>query len=235
LSTYLDWRKLPAVPHGDFGHSNLIDEWGMLANDKYGCCAWAGAAHQTALWTAEGGDRAPFTDQAVLSDYSAATGFAPSDPATDNGTDVQQMARYWQQTGVVDANGERHKIVAYADLTPGDLRELWAATYLFQSVGLGFALPESAERQFAAGEPWDVVRGARIIGGHYVPCVGRKGGKGLGVTWGKVQPFTADFYERFNNQGLVAFSEEMLIAGHNIDGFDDELLREDLAHFKADD
>ncbi|MCX8559756.1 hypothetical protein OS122_02435 [Mycolicibacterium mucogenicum] len=235
LATYINWRELP-VPNGDFGHSELVSDWGMLGNDQWGDCALAGPAHQTMLWTAEAGAQAPFTDACVLQNYSDVTGFDPNagpsgENPTDQGTDVGQMAAFWRNTGMLDANGQRHKIVAYVDLTPGDLRELWAATYLFQSVGLGFALPESAQDQFANGQPWDVVRGSKVVGGHYVPAVGRAGGNGIGVTWGKSQPFTPAFYRKYNNQGIVAFSEEMLINARSIDGFDDQLLRSDLGAF----
>jgi hypothetical protein len=51
---------------------------------------------------------------------------------------------------------------------------------------------------------------------------------GLGITWGAKQFFTARFYQRYSNQGIVALSEEMMVKGKSIDGFDDATLREDL-------
>lgn len=233
LATYLDFKKLPPVPSGDFGHYQLVSEWGMLGNDLWGDCADAGPGHQTMLVTAEGGSMAPFDTACTLANYAAISGFninagpSGSNP-TDQGTDVGQLAEYWQNTGIVDANGNRHKVVAVVDLNPGDLRELWVATYLFQSVGMGFALPDSAEQQTQDGEVWSVVPGAEIVGGHYVPCVGRAGGNGVGVTWGQLQQFTPQFYQEYNNQGICALSEEMLVNGKSIDGFDDETLRADL-------
>lgn len=228
LSTYLDFTTLPTPPD-TFGHANLIGDWGMLGNDTYGDCAIAGPCHQTMLWTAEAGIAAAFDTQAALANYTAITGFNPADPNTDQGTDIDTMAQYWRQTGLVDTAGNRHQIVAYLDLNPGDLRELWLASWLFQSVGMGFALPDTAMQQTEDNQIWDVVPGATIEGGHYVPCVGRPAtGMGLGITWGAPQPFTAAFYTTYNNQGIVALSEEMLINGASIDGFDDATLRDDL-------
>jgi hypothetical protein len=245
LATYCDFAKLPKPPE-NFGHYSLVRDWGMLGNDEEGDCALAGACHQDMLWTLEGGNPAAFDTpvtvngvdyaNAALANYGELTQWDPNagppgENPTDQGTDIGQLADYWVNTGLVDSQGKRHKVAAVVDLNPGDLRELWVATYLFQSIGMGFNLPDSAERQTREGKPWDVVRGATIVGGHYVPAFGRvnSGEFGVGVTWGQTQLFTPRFYERYNNQGICALSEEMLIKSVSIDGFDDKLLRADLA------
>ena len=108
----------------------------MFANDRYGDCVWAGAAHETMLWT-EAMQTAAFNDKNVLSDYSAVTGFDPASPkATDNGTDMQEAASYRRKTGVLDAKGKRHKVLAYLALRPGDIDQLALAMYLFSAVGI---------------------------------------------------------------------------------------------------
>lgn len=237
LATYLDFRLLPTPPV-KFGHAELIKDWGMLGNDQWGCCAFSGAVHQEMLWTTEGGNPAPFSTASTLTNYSAVTGFNASagqsgDNPTDQGTAISDLADYWLRTGIVDDKGVHHKVAAVADLNPGDLRELWTASYLFQSVGLGFSMPASAMRQTEAGQPWDIVADdGGNEGGHYVPCVGRLNANlGEVVTWGKLQAFTAAFYRQYNNQGIVALSEEMLVQAKSIDGFDDQLLKADLKAF----
>lgn len=237
FATYLTIAALPTPPDV-FGHYELVENWGMLGNDAWGDCAEAGACHQEMLWTTEGGHPAPFNTDAALANYSAITGFnqnaGPSgDNDTDEGTDMGDLAHFWQHTGIVDSNGVHHKVVAVMDLNPGDLRELWLASYLFQSVGLGFNIPQSAIDQTQAGQPWAVVANdGGIQGGHYVPAVGRvAGGNGLIVTWGQLQQITPGFYQKYNNQGIVALSEDMMVNAKSIDGFDDALLRQDLAAF----
>src|SRR5207342_1380181 len=133
---------------------------------------------------------------AVLSDYSAAAGFDPSDPInTDNGTDMQEAASYRRKTGVVDADGNRHLIDAYAAIEPGDVDTLMLSTYLFGAAGVGIRFPISAMQQFDAGQPWDVVTGSRIDGGHYIPVVGRNSaGHLLCVTWGRLHAMTVQFF-----------------------------------------
>jgi hypothetical protein len=50
----------------------------MLGNDRRGNCVWACAAHEHLLTSTVAGRPAAFDDDAVLSDYSAATGFDPN-------------------------------------------------------------------------------------------------------------------------------------------------------------
>jgi hypothetical protein len=238
LATYCDFNKLPLPPY-TFGHYQMIEDWGICGNDDWGDCAFAGSVHQTMLNTLEGGSPASFSTATTLGNYSALTGFnqnaGPSgDNPTDGGTDLGKLADYWINTGIFDDNGVHHKIVAVLDMNPGDLRELWVATYLFQSVGMGFALPNTAQEQTQEGRIWDVESGAYIVGGHYVPCFGRdNNGLGVGVTWGNTQKFTPAFYSSFNNQGICGLSEEALIKGRDIDGFDDQLLRADFQELAA--
>ena len=236
LATYLNWSELPKPP-AQFGHYNLVpqDNWGVLGNTTVGDCAIAGPCHQIMEWTASVKQPAPFDDSAALANYSAITGYDPTqtDPITgenptDQGTDIDSMAAYWREHGLVDSNGKLHKIVAYVDMNPGDLRELWLATWMFQNVGMGFALPQSALDAAQTGAIWDIDGDNTIVGGHYVPAFGRKGGLGIGVSWGQVIRFTPEFYEAFNNQGVVAFSEDMMAKAKSIDGFDDKLLRADI-------
>ncbi len=249
LASYVNFRQL-AMPPPEFGHYKMIKDWKMLANDKYGCCAWTGGEHMSMMFCAETHRSAPFSDASTLKNY-ASTGFQllgpdgqpwPIDPETgepdnptDSGTGIDDLAKHWRKTGLVDDTGHRHKIIAYLDMNPGDLRELWLATWLFQATGMGFALPESAQEQTAAGRTWDYVAGSPIVGGHFVPNFGRAGaaGLGVGVTWDKVQPFTGRFYQRFNNQGIVVLTQEAFIRAKTIDGVDDVMLADDLKHITA--
>lgn len=235
FATYLNFNQLPTPP-AVFGHYSLVGAWGMLGNDQWGDCADAGPCHQTMLWTAEGtGAAAPFSTASALQNYTQTSDFDPNagppgNNPTDQGTDIAKMAAYWANTGFVDDTGARHKVVAVMNLHPGDVREILIATYLFGSVGLGFALPDSAMQQTQNGEPWDVVPDANIEGGHYVPVVGREAnGNMVGITWGQTQEITPAFLRAYNNQGIVCLSEEMMINAKSIDGFDDQLLRADIA------
>jgi len=93
---------------------------------------------------------ARISDKSVLSDYSAATGFDPNDPSTDQGTDMQAAASYRKKTGIRDAKGKRHKIDGYLAIrSPYELKQ---AVWLFGAAGLGVEFPKSAMKQFDASK-----------------------------------------------------------------------------------
>jgi len=229
FSAFLDETKLPPVPP-TFGHHDLYAARpiGMLGNDKYGDCVWAGAAHETMLWGDEAKHTFTFTDKSVLSDYAKVTGFNPDDPNSDQGTDMSKAASYRRKTGVIDAHGKRHKVAAYLALRVGNLDDVKQACYLFGAVGLGVKFPESAMDQFNKGQPWSVVPGSKIEGGHYVPLVGFDGTHFLIVTWGKLHPMDPDFLQTYMDEGIAYLSKEMLTEGKSLEGFDQAALLADL-------
>lgn len=227
---YVNAAQLPPVP-STFGHDALIQSWPMCANDQWGDCVWAGAAHETMLLTKEAGNVAVFTDENVLSDYAAVTGFDPSNPSSDQGTDVQDAAKYRQATGIVDSVGNRHKIAAYLSLQPGNVTDLYLATYLFSCVGIGLQLPQSAMDQAEQNQTWDVTPSpSPIIGGHYVPLVGRDPEDLLHtVSWGKLQLMTTAFLAAYCDEAWAYVSQENLVNQKSPEGFDYATLIADLA------
>lgn len=239
FSTYFNKATLP-MPTGAFGHESLVNNWGMLANDRFGCCVWAGAAHEEMMESLEGGHTTiPFTDESVLSDYAAATGFNPNDPGTDQGTDMAQAASYRRKTGILDANGNRHKVDAYVGITPGDVTELMQATYLFGSVGIGINVPDFAMSQFNSGQPWHLPsnwQNASIEGGHYIPVVGRNSkGYILVVTWGKLHAMSDAFYQAYNDEAIAYVNLETLNEkGLTPEGLNKAQLEADLAALTKD-
>jgi hypothetical protein len=227
---YTRYRTGVLPPHPDrFGHETLIgaDAWGMLGNDSVGDCVFAGSDHETMLWTTEAGDQATFNPQNALDDYGAVTGYSPDAPDSDQGTDVRQALQYRQQTGLIDAIGNRHKIGAYLALEPGNINHLLEALYLFGAVGIGLQVPSSAIDQFRAGQPWSVVPGASVAGGHYVPIVANRDNLVV-VTWGQLQQMTLQFYEKFCDEAWAILSPEMLKNGVSLEGFNLPALQADL-------
>ena len=228
FARYINYAALPKPP-SSFGHTNMVrTPWGMLGNADYGCCVWAGAAHETMLWNAEAATPVRFTADSVLADYSAVTGFDKKRPETDQGTDMQKAASYRQKVGVVDADGKRHKIGAYLALDAGDVKEHLVACFLGSAVGVGVQFPDSAQQQFEDGHPWSVVPGARIDGGHYISMMGRRCEQSLMSTWGTFVPAEDPWLRKYNDESLVYFSEERLKNGRTIDGFNAAKLLDDL-------
>lgn len=234
FAKYAQPSQLPTPP-AQFGHEDLFGakDWGMLGNDQWGDCAWAGPAHETMILTTEGGHPVSFTTDAVLSDYAAGTGFDPNagppgQNPTDQGSNVREVLKYRQKTGVVDGNKTRHKIGAYVKLDEKNLDQVLEAMYLFEVVGIGIEFPASAMDQFNHGEPWDVVQGAKIEGGHYIPLVAKRENLEV-VTWGALQQMTQAFYEKYCDEAWAYISVEDLKDNKSPEGFDLEELQADLA------
>lgn len=212
-----------------YGHwpkvAKLGLSWGMLGNNRYGDCAFAGAAHETMLLNAENGVKVTFTDTGVLSDY-ASTGFDPATGANDNGTDIGNLMEYRRKTGVIDAAGNRHKIGAYVALEPKNWDQLLQALYVFNFVAVGFEVPSYAMDQFSAGREWTYRGQGTIEGGHYVPCVGRPGlSRVKFVTWGALQDMSRAFYEAFSDEAYGVVSvEELSVGGRSPEGLDYDAL-----------
>jgi len=222
------------TPTKIFGFGGLYGEWGMLGNDRYGDCVFAGAAHETMMWNKlRGGVDVAMSTQNVLKDYSDVTGFDPSDPSTDQGTYMLDALKYRQKTGIRDAHGNRHLITAYVELEPGNFDQAIQACYVFGAVGIGILVPDTIWDQWDNGEYWDVVDpNASIDGGHYVPGVGSRNSAAriTIVTWGRRWQMTKRFYETYVDEAWVMLSEEQIRAdGLGIHGLDITKLKEDLA------
>jgi hypothetical protein len=222
---------LPPVPRS-FGTQAPAKPWGMYGNDQYGDCVWAGAAHEHRVFRLrDSGADIPFTSTQVLADYAAATGFSKDDPGSDQGTDMEEAAKYRRKTGIRGPKGTRHKIGAYLALNPQNLAQLKQAAWLYGAVGVGIRFPDTAMQQFNAGQPWSVAPGARLQGGHYVPLVGFDGTHFLVVTWGRLQKVDHAFLYKYADEALVYVSEDLLGAdkvspqGLNVTQLQQELAR----------
>lgn len=251
LADYLNHNSvLPNIPDpNNFGHTNLISRWGMLGNGPdgnvadvpVGNCAEVGPEHIIMGWAAGAGKPVPpFTYQSTIVMYKAITGYDPSQTQpdgsnpTDQGSDMTAVAQYWQTTGFTDSAGGVHKISAFLALNPRDINQIAAATYLFEAVGFGFDLPASAEQQFEAEQPWSVVPDAQIVGGHFVPVIGRRGGNFQGITWGGVVAIEPEFIQEYATMAIVYLSPEMLNAqGKSAEGFNFAQLAADLPELET--
>lgn len=204
LSQYLDENPaLPKVPMR-FGNLSIWDAtaWGMLGNDQVGNCVFAGFAHQIKMWKATGGEMVEFTDAEVIANYSAATGYDPSDPSTDQGADMVRACQWWKDNGY-----DGHKIIGFAEVPVAQIVE---AAYIFGSVGIGLEMTNAQMDQFAHAEPWDVT-GDQPVGGHYVPIIGRNGaGNYLCITWGRLQAITPAFLEAACDEAVCQVSQEWI-------------------------
>jgi hypothetical protein len=185
FANFLVKLKLPTPPKV-FGHEGLIGaNWEVLGNDHYGDCVWAGAAHETMLWNKEAARTVTFSNDSVLKDYSAVTGFNPNDPNTDQGTDMQVAASYRRKKGVLDAHGKRHKVIAYLALAAGNADQLALAMYLFGAAGIGIKVSKYRDGSIQCGQAVGCDqerkdRGRTLHSGSWSRCKGQHRHRHLG-------------------------------------------------------
>lgn len=208
----------PQAPTSKFGFGTLYTNWGMLGNDQYGDCVFAGADHETMLWNKLAKHETSFTASNALADYSVVTGFDIHNPDTDQGAVVRDVMNYRRTTGMADSKGVRHKIDAFVSIDAGNWDLMLACVFIFGVVGIGFDFPESASDQFNDGKPWDVVSGSTIEGGHYVPIVGSMAPatEATCITWGQRQRLTKAFYQKYNDEAWVPLTRESLLPATNV-------------------
>lgn len=223
---WADYAKaLPKVP-AHFGHARVAQPphgWGMLGNDQCGDCTIAGIAHGQMLVDWATNRSIPVFDaKCCMDQYYQLTG------GPDSGLDPVQVAKYWQQHGLLDVNNDPHHCRSYTALE--NPQEAIEAAYCFGFSGLGLMIPDSAEAQFSAGQVWDDLNG-QPAGGHYVPLVGRNSeGHLVVVTWGRLQAMTEAYLERYFMGGVAYTSADYMTSqGLSPEGYDFVQLDDDMA------
>lgn len=165
----------------------------MLGNDKFGCCVIAARGHQTLRSErAEQGVTIKLRAQDVVNQY-----FKES-KGQDSGLIMLDSLKSWRKEGWPVA-GRRYLSHAFGSVNYQSDKRVRQALFYLRGLQLGFALPETASEQFDAGKPWTVgssTAGRKgSWGGHaiYIPPICTPTGL-IGITWGKPQPMTWDFF-----------------------------------------
>jgi hypothetical protein len=231
FSLLKETTPLPVRLPARFGHGTAFTDWLMLANgpddsvfpgfEGAGCCVESMMGHTTMEAAKIHRRVVPrITGSEVIKAYSDITGYNLDDPNTDQGTYMHDAMGWWRNTGFADGAGKVHKIGAYVSIDPKDWDQLIEAVWVFGFVAIGFEFPASAMQQFDDNQPWDVVPGSDIEGGHCVPVYGRSSPNTAGpVSWGRRQSMTRAFYEEYNDESWAAvFPDELAAARPSVVG-----------------
>lgn len=200
---------LPPIPeHFGTGYDFGRTGWLMLGNGPdptvapnfQGCgdCDWAAQAHILMQAAHNAGlPLPPFSGKTVVDQYAAYSGYDPATGENDNGTDMQESIAWCQEKGFLDDHGTPYKTGKSVSLTPGDLHELWACTYLLEDAKIGINFCTAQMDQFDAGQPWDYVAGSPSEGGHAIPTMGDNGL----ISWAERVGFTVALIEKQMEEG----------------------------------
>ncbi len=204
--------------------------WGMMGNDTLGDCTMADGAHQIMLHTANSSSAIVIPAEAdVVAAYSAATGYNPADPNTDQGGVEADICAFMQTTGICG-----HKSDGWGNIEPSNLDHVRWAVQLFGACRIGVNLPQEAMDATDAKEPWDIGGNTTILGGHDVPIVKYDSSYFYVVTWGKLQAVTPAFIAAYCDEAHAeVYADWISAAGVSPSGFNLSLLLADLAEVDA--
>lgn len=198
-------KKVDVPDEYDFDTAHSAVPTPMYLNDELGCCVISGRAHQTLRFEIlDQGKLIQITDAQVRKAYFAETG------GVDSGLIVRDSLERWLEKGW-KAGSLKLKIEAFAEIDPNSRLEVKRAIFLDVGCGVGLLLPRSAQNQFAAGKPWDVVSGAsgkiNSWGGHYVYLSGYTKKGPVCVTWGRKQQMTWKFLEKYCDEAYAIIDD----------------------------
>jgi len=195
----------------------------MLANDRLGDCAEAGAYHFIQASTANTDNPLYGTEQQCIDLYSAVTGYDPNDPSTDQGTVLLDLLNYWKTIGIpcLDKNGNSvmHKILGYASLDLTSVAQMRWATVTFGGLYLGIKCPQSALQNT---NNWTYDPTSPIEGGHCINGEGEGAAGGHIQSWALNIPFTWEFMLHLLDEGYEIVSEAWVnsVSGKSPSGLD---------------
>lgn len=203
--------SLPAAGAKWTGPNDSSFDYGLLGNDRYGDCTFAGFVHLVqAICLLLGVTPPQPADARVVQAYLLFT------HGQDSGAVIANVLQALYATGILDI-----KLAGYAPGRQG-LDELWSIIQTFGAGYLGVMVPAVAQDQFAAGEPWDLTGTSadnEIEGGHCVVGVAfdQDAEQAQVITWGKRQPVTFRWLDKYLDEQWAVIPQQVRTAGQ-LDG-----------------
>ena len=214
MAKYL--RAALPIPPDEVSYIVKVPEWPMLLNDTLGDCVIAAMGHMVQQWTyfASGGTAMQImTDAEALAAYEAIAGYSPSDPTTDQGTDMLSALNYWRKQGIM-VGGKLHKIGGYVAVDTTNALQIQQAIWIFGNLFTGLALPATADGEDA----WTVAEGGIYgvsgepgsWGGHCVPVDARSPITATCVTWGTRLKMSHNFFFDYCDEAYAVLSPDWI-------------------------
>lgn len=182
---------------------------GVMANDQYGDCTIAAAAHLIQTWTGNNGATVTLTDRTIVDTYFQLSG------GEDSGLVMLDVLEHWRKTGIGG-----HKILGYALANQNDLVELKQCEILCGGLYLGLDMP----RAWQWMDVWDAVDGPDgepgTWGGHATnKCAFGDEEVGTLFTWGYSQPITWRAVQKYGVEPWAVLSPDWTESGRAPNGF----------------
>lgn len=209
-------------------------DWGMFLNDQLGDCTAADCGHTFMIRRANVGQWLMPKDSDILAIYKA-RGYVPGNASTDQGADEGQVCAYMRDVGMLGDKSVGTAPVATGLIDDAAIDRIKWSIQLFGACRLGVNLPDNAEAQFDAGEPWAISANATIEGGHDVPAVRYNPQYFEVVTWGGLQQVEWDWLKKYGEEAHAELWADFLMSGSGVSpaGFDMAALTTRLAAIAA--
>jgi hypothetical protein len=165
-------KAVPTHPSSE-DYLKTLTNWQMLGNDRVGDCnavTWANmrrlvtATLSKEYYPAQAQVWEFYRTQNPQFDPNGTTQGNGPGSGSDQGMDVQTGLEYLHANGGPDGV----KAVAFAKVDHTNIDEVDAALAIFGGLWLGIAVLDANQQQFANGQPWSDVPGAKIDGGHAI-------------------------------------------------------------------
>lgn len=199
LSSFGNRVKLLAPPPTSCDYlSAMPSDLGPMLNNALGCCTIAGMYHGRQILTFNANPPMENElDSNVQTVYSAACGYVPGDPSTDNGGNEQDVLTYWMNQGIPIIGGI-DKLDGFFEVDPRNQNDVkWTITDCGFSY-IGFNVPAYLMNGNIP-EIWDVRDDGdqTIIGGHCVDLAAFDTNSFGVMSWGQKYRMTAAFFAKF--------------------------------------
>ena len=204
----------------------------MLLNDQLGDCVIAAMGHMVQQWTyfsTAGAGMQTMTDAEALAAYEAIAGYNPSDPATDQGTDMLTALNYWRNTGIMVAgNSTRLPVMSgRSDESSGSAEAILA----FRQPVYGRATPcqrsEPSDWIVPDGGVYGPAGKPGSWGGHCIPTMAESPETLSCITWAERLKMSHNFLFDYCDECYAVLSPDWFTTAPN--GFDSKQLQADLA------
>ncbi len=158
-------------------------------NTQLGCCVIAHHGHFLANITSRIGKPFIYTDQQIVSDYSAVGGYVPGQPDTDRGCNIGTDLAYLESRGFADGS----KLLGSVNIDPDSPLALAQSVWLSNGVCFGMSMPDAwinpAPQE--SGFVWDVAGDPDDSNGHCFTGFAYPTDQGIAIaTWGMVGTIT---------------------------------------------
>ena len=207
-----------AAPPTSCDFTGGLTNFGMLLNDRLGCCTVSGAGHGTQVWSLNANVELTVTDAEVLAAYEAWCGYNPADPSTDNGGVELDVLNLWRKQGFAGA-----ALNAYCAVDVSNQLLLQQAIATFGGLYIGFEVPnyimDNVPQLWDAPQPG---QDTSIDGGHCVFVCGYRHDPTHGlvlkfISWGAVYEMTWGFWAQYGDESYALVNTAYIGPNNPID------------------